>query len=71
MKKIIALIAASALLAISFSSCRKLMCKCEATGYMSQSELQEILNRHVDDCVEIALDGDAVYDDGATITCSF
>lgn len=71
MKKTIALIAAAALLAISFSSCRKLMCKCEATGYMSQSELQEILNRHVDDCVEIALEDEAVYDDGATITCSF
>lgn len=71
MKKTIALIAAAALLAISFSSCRKLMCKCNATGYMSEAELQEILDRHIDDCVEIALEDEAVYDDGATITCSF
>lgn len=71
MKKTIALLAAAALLAISFSSCRKLMCRCQATGYMSEAELQVILNRHINDCVEIADDGGAIYDSGATITCSY
>ena len=71
MKKTLAILAAALLMAVSFSSCKKLLCQCQATGYTSQEELQRILNKHLGDCVEIAESGEAIHDSGVVITCEY
>ncbi len=70
MKKTLLIMALAALLSVGFSSCKKLMCKCVATGYASESELQTILDKHINDCVEIAETG-AITDNGVVVTCSY
>ena len=70
MKKTLIVLAGIALLAVGFSSCSKLTCQCQATGAMSQAQLETILNRHINDCVEIAKSG-PIHDGGATITCNY
>lgn len=46
------------------------MCKCVATGYVSESKLDEVLNRHVSNCVSIA-DSEPILDEGVTVSCSY
>ena len=69
MKKKLLLVALAALLMVGFSSCKKLMCKCVATGPEDKVEL--VLSRHINDCVEIADQGGSIYDSGVTVTCSY
>ncbi len=69
MKKKMLLIAMAAILVVGFSSCKKLMCKCQAVG--PADRVENILNKHINDCVEIADDGGTIYDSGVTVTCSY
>ena len=59
----------AALLVVGFSSCKKLMCQCEAVG--PADKVEEVLNRHINDCVDIADDGGTIHDSGVTVTCSY
>lgn len=70
MKKVILLFIAAVLLSSVCCSCRKLMCKCYATGYVSEDRLNEVLYKHIDDCVSIA-DSEPVVESGVTVTCSY
>jgi len=70
MKKALVLMAFATLLILGFSSCKKMMCKCVATGYVSEAELETILNKHINDCVEIAETG-SITDQGVVVTCSY
>ena len=69
MKKKLLLVVFAALLMLGFSSCKKLMCKCVATG--PEDKVETILNKHINDCVEIADEGGTIYDSGVTVTCSY
>ena len=69
MKKALLILAFAALLLSGFSSCKKLMCRCQAVG--PADKVETILNRHINDCVEIADDGGTIYDSGVTVTCSY
>ncbi len=71
MKKTLALLAITAFLAVGFSSCKQLNCKCTATGYASDEYLNEVLERHINDCVEIADSGETIYDSGIAVTCEY
>lgn len=71
MKKRIVLISAFILIALTCSSCRKLMCHCTATGYVSESKLNEVLYEHLGECVQIAQSGESVYDDGVEVSCEY
>lgn len=71
MKKKIVLLLFAGLIIISFSSCKKLRCKCVATGYVSQSTIDQVLDRHIDDCVKIADSGSPIVDDGVNVSCSY
>ena len=70
MKKTIAILAAAMLLAVSFASCRKMMCHCEGVG-PNKAQVEAALSRHLSECVNIADGGQAVYDNGVTITCTY
>ena len=69
MKKTFIILGMAALLAVGFSSCRKLMCQCEAVG--PADKVETILNKHISDCVEIADQGGTIHDSGVTVTCSY
>ena len=69
MKKKLLLVACAALLLVGFSSCKKLMCKCTAVG--PADRVETILNKHINDCVEIADEGGTIHDSGVTVTCSY
>ena len=69
MKRTLLIIALAAVLSAGFSSCKKLRCKCVATG--PEDKVETVLDKHINDCVEIA-DGDGtIYDSGVTVTCSY
>ena len=71
MKKTLIILAFAALLLSGFSSCKKLMCRCEASGYnTTAAQLEAVLDRHLSDCVEIAESG-PINDQGITVTCSY
>ena len=69
MKKTLLLMAFATLLLVGFSSCKKLMCKCTAVG--PADRVETILNKHINDCVEISEDGGTLYDSGVTVTCTY
>ena len=69
MKKTLLILAFAALLMTGSSSCKKLMCKCTAVG--PSDRVETVLNRHINDCVEIAEDGGTIYDSGVTVTCAY
>ena len=69
MKKTLLILAFAALLMTGFSSCKKLMCKCTAVG--PEDRVETILNKHINDCVEIADEGGTIHDSGVTVTCSY
>ena len=71
MKKIIKLGLIAVLTVVVFSSCKKLMCQCVATGYVPQDRIEEVLNRHIGNCVSIAETSGSIVDDGVTVTCSY
>ena len=70
MKKIITLGVLAVVVLLAFSSCKKLTCQCVATGRVSESTLNEVLNRHVSNCVTIAETG-PITDDGVNVSCSY
>lgn len=72
MKKIIVIIAGVILLAFLSTSCKEWSCKCKASGYVSESTLDDALNDHMDECVSIANNGpiyDYYYD--VEIACTY
>lgn len=70
MKKIVFLILVAVAVFFTFSSCKKLMCRCVATGYVSDSKLNEVLQEHLDECVYIA-ETEPIYDDGVQVSCEY
>jgi hypothetical protein len=70
MKKTLLILAFAALLLSGFSSCKKLMCKCTATGHATEAQLEVVLDRHINDCVDIAESG-PIIDNGITVSCSY
>lgn len=71
MKKHLFLILVAIAILFSCSSCRKLMCHCTATGYVSDSKLNEVLYEHLSECVQIASSGESIYDDGVEVSCTY
>lgn len=72
MKKVLLVVTAMLLLSCISTSCKKWTCQCKAVGYVSQSELDAALEKHIDDCVSIAESGpimDSQYN--VKITCSY
>jgi hypothetical protein len=57
------------LIASGFSSCKKFTCTCKAYG-PEGTDLNAVLNKHMDDCVEIAETG-TIYDGDVAISCSY
>ena len=57
MKKTLIIIVGVLLLSVSVTSCKKFTCQCKAIGYVSQTELDAALQKHIDDCVSIADSG--------------
>lgn len=70
MKKVLFIMALAVMLVMGFSSCKKLNCQCVATGYASESDVQAVLDKHIQDCVEIAENG-PITDQGIVVTCSY
>ena len=36
-----------------------------------EDRVETILNKHINDCVEIADEGGTIHDSGVTVTCSY
>lgn len=69
-KKIIILGLTAVTVVFTLSSCKKLTCQCVGTGRVSESTLNEVLNRHLNDCVTIAETG-PITDNGVNVSCSY
>ena len=70
MKKALLIVSAAVLFSVIFTSCKEMTCKCKATGAVSEEHLDYILNRHIDDCVEIA-DKGPIMDEEVYISCNY
>jgi hypothetical protein len=58
MKKYIIILGLALFVIFGCTSCIKRMCKCEATGYASQSQLQMVLDRYGQGgCIEVVENG--------------